>query len=389
MSALPASASKSPPPRAINGLDDMLSAVQDAVIVFTVAGAIKCANLAAREKWSAQLESLPRHPEILPLLREAALGRSKLPQRLSLPLEVGKAEPVMVTVVLTAGPANNDFALVIPSAGGGSQEDLLTQLIDLFRQDLINPAKTWLRAIAALDGVPEATVHDCVMKGADVVARLGKVIDLVELFGPDAIAGDDRVEMMPLVQEVWVDLQALAEKRRIQVCMSGFHADLPPVYGNRRLLLRAIRECLENAIKHSRQELQANEMANIEIQADLSGEHLRLTVKNYGVGILPHLSDRLFLPFNQAGQAKPKDKSAATSAGLGLGLPLCRRIIEIHGGFLRLESNHDDMTEAVIELPTGAPQRDASRLGGQMDIAQAQRYAEDIAKLMQRKRAQK
>ena len=49
---------------------------------------------------------------------------------------------------------------------------------------------------------------------------------------------------------------------------------------------------------------------------------------------------------------------------------------------MNIGASRDETTEFVMELPTGAPHREA----GRQDIAQAQRYAEDIAKLMARRR---
>ena len=94
--------------------------------------------------------------------------------------------------------------------------------------------------------------------------------------------------------------------------------------------------------------------------------------------MLPQIADRVFPPFNVAQAPAAKVRPP----GLGLGLPLAKRIVEIHGGYVNVGSSRDETTQLVLELPTGAPRREAARL----DIAQAQRYAEDIAKLKARRR---
>ena len=40
--------------------------------------------------------------------------------------------------------------------------------------------------------------------------------------------------------------------------------------------------------------------------------------------------------------------------GLTIGLPLCKRIVEMHGGHLRIHTGDDDSVSLVMELPTGA-----------------------------------
>lgn len=68
---------------------------------------------------------------------------------------------------------------------------------------------------------------------------------------------------------------------------------------------------------------------------------------------------------------------------MSIGLPLCKRIVELHGGQLKIQHREDDSTELTLQLPTGGSRRENAKL----DMQQAQRYAEDLAKLMARRRA--
>ncbi|MDV7397111.1 ATP-binding protein, partial [Arthrospira platensis SPKY1] len=65
-------------------------------------------------------------------------------------------------------------------------------------------------------------------------------------------------------------------------------------------------------------------------------------------------------------------------SGLGLGLPLARKVVELHGGRLVLEQELDGFVTCIIELPAGTsplPSQD-------MNVAQAQRYANDLVRLL-------
>jgi hypothetical protein len=64
---------------------------------------------------------------------------------------------------------------------------------------------------------------------------------------------------------------------------------------------------------------------------------------------------------------------------------LVQRIVGLHGGNMRLNTSNDDTVNVLIEFPTGAPQRGQN----QLDIAQTQRYAADLAQLMSRRKKEK
>jgi hypothetical protein len=62
---------------------------------------------------------------------------------------------------------------------------------------------------------------------------------------------------------------------------------------------------------------------------------------------------------------------------------LTHRILQLHGGQLRIDGEPGEGLTLMLELPTGAPLRNTHHL----DLLQAQIYAEDLSKLMARSRA--
>jgi nitrogen-specific signal transduction histidine kinase len=100
-----------------------------------------------------------------------------------------------------------------------------------------------------------------------------------------------------------------------------------------------------------------------------------LGVTNRGTGRLPALGDRTVLPFSDTA---PGTRAAGSrEPAMRIGLPLSQRLLQQHGGQMRIGADaHDDTTVVVLELPTGASCRVS-----QLDSEQAQRFAADPAKM--------
>ena len=74
-------------------------------------------------------------------------------------------------------------------------------------------------------------------------------------------------------------------------------------------------------------------------------------------------------------------RGTTTTPGTGLGLPIAQRIIELHGGQIKLDSSIADRIDVTMMFPaSSAPRHDPN-----LDIQQAQRYARDLAKLLARR----
>lgn len=115
--------------------------------------------------------------------------------------------------------------------------------------------------------------------------------------------------------------------------------DLPGVQGDRIHL----QQVLLNLLLNGMDAMSTCSVADrrITIRASLTDSHIvEITVIDAGVGILPADLDHLFTPFHTTKQG-----------GLGLGLPICRSIIEAHEGSISLQNNPDRGTTARITLP--------------------------------------
>lgn len=119
-------------------------------------------------------------------------------------------------------------------------------------------------------------------------------------------------------------------------------AALPECSGDPVLLRRVVDNLLDNARKYSE--------AEIVLRASHADDQLHLVVEDRGIGIAPEDLPLVAQPFFRT------DKSRARkTGGLGLGLSLARRIVEAHGGVLRIESTVGVGTSVHVQLPCGRP----------------------------------
>jgi signal transduction histidine kinase len=116
---------------------------------------------------------------------------------------------------------------------------------------------------------------------------------------------------------------------------------LPPLYADERLLKQSLLNLLTNAVKFSR----AGGAIVVAVERDKEGGMV-FAVRDSGIGIEAHNLDKVFRPFYQV------DSSLArTQEGLGLGLPLVKSFVELHGGRVSIESEFGRGTIARLHFP--------------------------------------
>jgi signal transduction histidine kinase len=123
------------------------------------------------------------------------------------------------------------------------------------------------------------------------------------------------------------------------------------VNGNPELLRRAVENVLRNAIQHS------PENSPIDVELALHDQTASIAIRDYGPGIPEEFLERVFDSFFRTQVARDSD-----SGGVGLGLSIAKRAVQIHGGVISAR-NADPGLLVVIELLTtihGAPGKDSA-----------------------------
>jgi two-component system sensor histidine kinase SenX3 len=229
--------------------------------------------------------------------------------------------------------------------------------IDSVRTDLVanlsHELKTPVGAIALL----AETLAD--EDEPEVIARLGpklineahrlaRIIDeLLELsrieLGEQSLA--EVVSVTGVVEEAMDFHRALATARDI-----GVHADLPEVepgvLGNRRQLVSAVGNLLENAIKYS------DAGSDVEVRVSADAEEVEISVRDHGIGIPGRDLDRIFERFYRVDKARSRE-----TGGSGLGLSIVRHVMTNHGGVVTVSSAEGEGSTFSLRLPVARERR--------------------------------
>lgn len=146
-----------------------------------------------------------------------------------------------------------------------------------------------------------------------------------------------------VVADVRRMVQQLANDKDISLLV-----DLPDrpidMFADRRLMIQVLLNVVSNAIKFTPQG------GTVLIGAHAEGQNLVITVSDTGRGIAPEELELVLEPFQQAGPLETRP-----AGGTGLGLPLSRSIMELHGGGLEIESELGEGTTVSIWLMRNLP----------------------------------
>ena len=368
-----------------NPLLTLLDFVASPILLFNAEGQVVFSNQAAKQMSCRPALLLGSDPNVRGLVRDIATGKIvlHLDMRVDALSDNGVARlQCRCAPRPIAGLVAMAVAEIAPEADDTTEQDSpvavqrlsLQQIMELIKGDLVPP----IQQVLAQPAPPEQTALAESVRHLN--ERLERLSDLVNVFGEDVLIGDERMLAPALVREIAQELAPLAQSKRVSFVIEGDREDLPPVYGSRRLMHRALHECLHNAVQHAREGVQTAESVAVGISFRAAGQHLLVNIHNIGVlsaAALTHHAAAIFRPATDK-----SGKAAAEPDRLRIGLPLTQRILQLHGGRLRIEQDASNELDVMLELPTGAPLRNTQ----QLDLLQAQIYAEDLSKLMARTR---
>ncbi len=150
--------------------------------------------------------------------------------------------------------------------------------------------------------------------------------------------------------DFWVDeitrrasryVETMARERGIEVSVA-FEGEPPLIHGDERALFQALLNLVSNAVRYGNR----GGAVSIETKSTATG-NVEIVVSDDGPGIAPEDLDRVMLPFQRI-----HTECTAGVSGTGLGLPIVKRFVELHGGTFSLSSVLGQGTRARITLPS-------------------------------------
>jgi two-component system sensor histidine kinase CpxA len=219
-----------------------------------------------------------------------------------------------------------------------SQKRLLQDISHELRSPL---ARLGVAVELARGGGDATTALNRVEREADRLNTLvGELIQVTRAEGdPDGLTTEP-VQLDDLVRVILDDVHIEADRK--QVSLNPSIAGIA-MQGNPELLRRAVENLIRNAIRYS------SEGDKVDVTLEQRPHGLRVVVRDYGPGVPPDSLASIFDPFYRV----EKDRGR-TSGGVGLGLAIAKRAVELHHGVMRA-SNVNPGLRVEIELPATAP----------------------------------
>jgi len=186
-------------------------------------------------------------------------------------------------------------------------------------------------------GKLDETADDYIMRIVRAVGRMQRMInDLLDYSRIDsADAPFGPVDLGHELGETLTLMRATLEQHRAVVT----HDPLPVVHGDRTQIARLLQNLIGNAVKYH-----GDESPRVHVSAERSGDRWTVRVRDNGVGIPEDRRERVFELFRRL-DAKPG------CPGTGVGLSICRRIVQRHGGRIWVEPREGP--GATFTLPVG------------------------------------
>ena len=283
------------------------------------------------------------HSEIVELVRRARSG-SEIESFEGI-LRVGLAQE-KVSVAAKAKLVDGDFVVLV-------LEDRTSDIrLDKTRRDFIenisHELKTPIGAIALLsEAIQEAGDDRAAV--AKFAASLNKessrltflvqdIIKLSRLQSEEVLASAEIVDLNDVMAEAIDRNEQLAASRKIRLVSE--QGPKLEVFGNKEMLITAVKNLVENAITYS------DQGTSVGIGCSVKESIAEITVTDSGAGISPENQQRIFERFYRADPSRSRD-----TGGTGLGLSIVKHVAKIHRGEIKLFSQVGVGSTFTLRVP--------------------------------------
>ena len=158
---------------------------------------------------------------------------------------------------------------------------------------------------------------------------------LLEMSNLQQVARNERIQLAPMIEEIFTDLAPLSDKRGVTLTAEGDGI----MTGSDALIYRLIFNLTENAVKYNRPG------GSVRVSVTQELEKILLRVSDTGCGIPEEYQRSIFQPFFRVDKSRSREYG-----GAGLGLSLVWEIADLHGGSVWVEKSSEKGTTIAVGL---------------------------------------
>ena len=182
--------------------------------------------------------------------------------------------------------------------------------------------------------------------GTHLLNLINEILDLSKLEAGQFELHEEDLDLPAIIQACMHLMEPQAEKAKIQLSKACDNA-LPVIHADDRRMRQILLNLLSNAVKFT------PKGGQVRVSAHLKSGSLTIAVSDTGIGMAPEDIPKALEAFGQI-----DSKTSRKHHGTGLGLPLVKHLVELHGGTLTIESKVNIGTTVTVALP---PERSLER----------------------------
>jgi len=180
-------------------------------------------------------------------------------------------------------------------------------------------------------------IHD---SGSHLLHLINEILDLSRIEAGRYDLNEEPLRLTDIAEDGHRLLKLRAKNKNLRV-IEAFDASLPMVWADSRAMRQIVLNLMSNALKFTPQ----GGTVKLTVGAAPDGSHF-ISVRDTGPGIPPEEMPKVMQAFGQGSLALQ-----TAEGGTGLGLPIVKNLIELHGGRFELRSELRKGTEAIVYLP--------------------------------------
>jgi signal transduction histidine kinase len=249
-----------------------------------------------------------------------------------------------LAVRVTSVPANEIGTLAAAFNGMAERLQTLVHAERRLLQDVSHELRSPLARLnfsveLARTASDRAAAMDRIQADVDVLSTLvAELIDMTRAEGDPTARQRQPVDVDDLLAEVRTTCTREPDARGVRIVMSG--RATRPVTGDRELLRRGIENVVRNAVRYT------PAGSTVDVDVAETTDDVTIAVRDYGPGVPAGELARIFDPFYRVDESRD-----ASAGGIGLGLAIARRAIQVHHGAIAADNANPGL-RVTITLPS-------------------------------------